>query len=187
MIPILTTGRLVLRPWEYQDLGHANAWHSDTEVMRHLGGVLDRKGSDAVVRRWMSDFNERGYGMFAVCRAGASDPIGAVGLGHPAFRAHFTPCVEIGWRLARDAWGHGYATEAARAVLHDGFDRLGLTQIVAFAARTNMASQQVMLRVGMQRDLSADFMRPIPHATQQQLSVLWKIHGGDVRTKGDKL
>ncbi len=183
-MPTLTTERLVLRPWEPNDLDVASAWHADPQVMKHLGGVMDREGSDATIGRWTAELDGRGYGMLALCRLGCPDPIGAVGLGQPEFAAHFTPCVEIGWRLAKKAWGHGYATEAAREVLRDGFERLRLREILAFAAKTNTDSQRVMTRLGMRRDLDGDFTRPLPAAGGLSMSVLWRIRGADLGREG---
>ncbi|MEU5697175.1 GNAT family N-acetyltransferase [Actinosynnema sp. NPDC020468] len=175
----LVTERLVLRPWRPDDLDAARAWHADPLVMRYLGGVLDGAGSDATVRRWTAELQERGYGMLALCPTGTARPVGAVGLGHPGFTSRFTPCVEIGWRLDRSAWGHGYATEAARAVLRDGFDRLGLAEIVAFTVEQNAPSRRVMARLGMRHDVGGDFLRRFTPTGPELPSVLWRIRVGD--------
>lgn len=175
----LTTSRLVLRRWRDTDLTAARGWHTDPTVMRHLGGTLDTRACDATVRRWEVEWDERGYGMFAVCPAGTSRPIGAVGLGRPAFDSHFTPCVEIGWRFGRTAWGNGYAVEAARAVLRDGVDRVGLTEIVAFAAAANTASHQVMARLGMRHDVDGGFLRRTGPRGRPVAHLLWRIHADE--------
>lgn len=171
----IVTERLVLRPWEPTDLDYARAWHGDPLVMRHLGGILDHAGSDATVQRWTAELKARSYGMLALCPVGSGPPVGAVGLGHPGFRSHFTPCVEIGWRLARKTWGRGYATEAARAVLRVAFDRLGLTEIVAFTAMQNSASCAVMARLGMRPDPNGNFIRRFSPNGPASPSVLWRI------------
>lgn len=168
------TERLVLRPWEPTDLGAAREWHGDERVMRYLGGALPATSSDATVRRWSRELMSRRYGMLAVCLRGTGRPIGAVGIGHPAFRARFTPCVEIGWRLVAAAWGHGYATEAAAAVLRDSFARLDLREIVAFGARDNVASLRVMRRLGMHYDERQDFTRRFETGLALP-STLWRI------------
>lgn len=177
----IVTERLVLRPWEPTDFDHARAWHADPLVMRHLGGILDAASSDGTVRRWAAELKARSYGMLALCPVGGGPPVGAVGLGHPGFRSHFTPCVEIGWRLARKAWGHGYATEAAQAVLRVGFDRLGLTEVVAFTAMQNSASCAVMARLGMRRDPHGNFVRRFSRNGPASPSVLWRISADQVR------
>ncbi|GAB2688145.1 GNAT family N-acetyltransferase [Saccharopolyspora gloriosae] len=182
--PCLVTERLVLRPWEPADFDAVRAWHADPVVMRHLGGVLDSARSDATVRRWTAELESKGFGMLAVCPADGARPIGTVGLGLPAFDSHFTPCVEIGWRLDRGAWGRGYATEAARAVLRDGFDRLGLAEIVAFTARQNTGSERVMNRLGMRYDPSGDFVRRFRPDGPEVPSVLWRVRAGDLGEDG---
>jgi RimJ/RimL family protein N-acetyltransferase len=182
--PRLVTERLVLRPWEPADFDAARAWHADPAVMRYLGGVLDPAGSDATVRRWTAELESKGFGMLAVCPADSARPIGTVGLGEPAFDSHFTPCIEIGWRLDRDAWGRGYATEAARAVLRDGFDRLGLAEIVAFTTRQNTGSQRVMTRLGMRYDPDGDFVRRFSPNRPETPCVLWRIRASDLRADG---
>lgn len=182
----IVTERLILRRWQPADLDAAGSWHADPLVMQHLGGALDRAGSDATVQRWTAELESRGYGMLALCPVGSARPVGTVGLGCPAFRSHFTPCVEIGWRLDRKAWGRGYATEAARAVLRDGFDRLRLPEIVAFTTKPNAGSQRVMARLGMRRDVDGDFVRQLNPAGPESPSVLWRIRAEDLREDGDQ-
>src|SRR6478752_5256557 len=107
------TSRLVLRRWRPSDRAPFARMNADPEVMEHFPAVLDRAASDALVDDIEAHFAEHGFGAWAIEVEGGEPFIGLVGLHHVGFRAHFTPAVEIAWRLSRDAWGHGYATEAA--------------------------------------------------------------------------
>lgn len=158
--PVLTTPRLVLRPWRDADLDGFAALNADPVVMEHFPSTLTRAESDATAARVRDDFARRGYGPWAVEVPGVADFIGFVGLSVPRFEAHFTPCVEVGWRLARAHWGKGYATEAARAALDFGFRVLDLHEIVAFAVPGNARSRAVMARLGMSRAEADDFDHP---------------------------
>lgn len=176
----IETERLALRQWQPGDFRTARSWHADPRVMRYLGGPLDEAASDATVRRWRTEVASVGYGMLAVCLRDSADPIGAVGLGHPRFESHFTPCVEIGWRLVAAEWGKGYAAEAAAAVLRDGFARLGLAEVVAFAAAANTRSYQVMARIGMQQAVDGDFTRSMASGGPVERFKLWRIRACDL-------
>jgi RimJ/RimL family protein N-acetyltransferase len=129
--------------------------------MEHFPSTLSREESDAGVARIESHFARRGFGLWAVEIPGVTPFAGFIGLSVPAFHAHFTPCVEIGWRLARPYWGRGYATEGASAALHFGFERLGLAEIVSFAVPGNMRSRRVMERIGMRQSPADDFDHPL--------------------------
>ena len=126
--------------------------------MEFYPALLSRAESDALIERAEAGFEQRGYGLWAV--EGAEGFVGYVGLAPAEFEASFTPAVEVGWRLARSAWGHGYATEAARAAVEDGFRRLGLEEVVSFTAIGNQRSRRVMERIGMARDPDGDFAHP---------------------------
>jgi RimJ/RimL family protein N-acetyltransferase len=156
----LRTERLLLRQWRADDLEAFAALGADAEVMRYLPSLLTRERSDALARAVAASIQERGWGFWAVEVRGAAPFIGFVGLGDPGFEAHFTPAVEVGWRLAREHWGHGYATEAARASVEFGFRELGLDEIVAMTVEANARSQAVMERLGMTRDSADDFEHP---------------------------
>ena len=160
-VPVLRTARLVLRGWRPDDLAPFAALNADPEVMEHLPGVLDRERSDALAGRIGAHFAREGFGLWAVEVAGGAPFIGFVGLSRVPFDAHFTPAVEVGWRLARAAWGFGYATEAARAAVAFGFDRVGLDEIVSFTVAANRRSRAVMARLGMHRDPADDFDHPL--------------------------
>ena len=157
----LRTPRLVLRQWRRADLDPFAALNADPGVMRHLRFPLTRAQSDALAERERRSIAERGWGLWAVEVTGVAPFIGFVGLSEPRFESHFTPTVEVGWRLARYQWGKGYATEAARAAVAYGFDELGLDEIVSFATVANDRSHRVMERIGMTHDPDDDFDHPL--------------------------
>jgi ribosomal-protein-alanine N-acetyltransferase len=171
----LTTARLRLRPWQEADLAPFAALNADPRVMEHFRQCLSRAESDAFVERIQQHFREHGFGFWAVEDRESGQFVGKVGLGWAKFAAHFTPCIEIGWRLTYDSWGRGYATEAARAALDDGFERLALDEIVAFAATTNTRSHHVMERLGMTRSPADDFDHPnLPAGHRLERHVLYR-------------
>ncbi len=155
--PTLRTERLLLRAWHEEDLAPFAALNADPVVMEFFPKTLDRAESDAIVERIRDLFVKHGFGLWATEVIGGAPFIGFVGLLVPRFKAHFTPCVEIGWRLAREHWGHGYATEAAQAVLEFGFRTAGLEEIVSMTSVPNERSQRVMQKLGMTHDPADDF------------------------------
>lgn len=174
MPSILTTDRLRLRPWRESDLEPFAAMNADPRVMAHFPFVPTRDQSDAMARRIMAKMASQEWGLWAVEVVGGEPFIGFTGLAVPTFESAFTPCTEVGWRLARGAWGRGYATEAARAALAFGFEELGLLEIVSFTAVSNLRSSAVMERLGMQRD--AEFDHPgIAEGNPVRRHVLYRI------------
>lgn len=159
--PVLTTTRLVLRGWRDSDLEPFAALNADPAVMRHFPALLRREESDAAAGRIRAAFARQGWGLWAVEVPGEAEFIGFVGLASPRFQAHFTPCVEIGWRLAAPFWGRGLASEGARAALEFGFAEVGLDEIVAMAVPSNRASLRVMEKIGMRYDPAGDFDHPL--------------------------
>jgi RimJ/RimL family protein N-acetyltransferase len=157
----LRTQRLVLRQWRDDDLDPFAALNADPEVMRHFPALMSREESDALAEQQLDRIAERGWGLWAVEVVDGAPFVGFVGLAQPRFDAHFTPAVEVGWRLAREHWGSGYATEGARAALAYGFDDLGLDEIVSFTTVANARSRRVMERLGMTRDPADDFDHPL--------------------------
>ena len=157
---VLRTDRLVLRGWRPDDREPYAALNADPEVMEHFPRVLDRATSDTEADRLASDLERDGWGLWAVALAADDRFIGFTGLDVVDFPARFTPATEIGWRFTREAWGHGYATEAARVVLEFAFENLGLDEVVSFTATTNDRSQRVMERLGMHHDPADDFDHP---------------------------
>jgi RimJ/RimL family protein N-acetyltransferase len=156
----LRTERLVLRPWRPSDRAPFAALGADPRVMKYLGPLLTRAQSDALADRIAAHFDAHGFGLWALVVPGVAEFAGCVGLAHARFPAPFNPSVEVAWRLAPAHQGRGYASEAASASLRFGFERLGLTEILAFTAATNLASQRVMARIGMERDRAGDFAHP---------------------------
>jgi len=132
------------------------ALNADPEVARDLGGPLSRAASDAKLDRYMDTFGRRGFCRWAI-ETGDGDFLGYAGVMPPREDHPLYPHCEVGWRLTRDAWGHGYATEAARAALDDIFTRVGLMEVVSFTAPDNLRSQAVMARLDLIRDVSRDF------------------------------
>ena len=171
---LLTTPRLRLRPWRESDLAPFAAMNADPLVMEHFAAPLSGQESDAYARRMQAAIEERGWGNWALEEIGGEPFVGFAGLSVPSFEAHFTPCTEIGWRLARSAWGRGYATEAARAALAFGFGELGHEEIVSFTALTNRRSMAVMERLGMRRDGEFDHPR-ISEGCPLRRHVLYRV------------
>jgi RimJ/RimL family protein N-acetyltransferase len=155
------TQRLILRQWRDTDLEPFAALNADPEVMRHFPAPLAPAESDALADWARAGLSQRGWGLWAVEVAGGASFIGFVGLAVPRFEAAFTPAVEVGWRLAREHWGRGYATEGARAALAVAFERLNLDEIVSFTTVGNDRSRRVMERLGMTRDPRDDFEHPL--------------------------
>lgn len=150
----LETERLILRRWTDADLDPFAEMSADIEVMRWLGGVLTREQSQAYMDRAHDAFARIGMGRYAVERKSDGAFIGSTGLmpNHESMLAFVPPYIDMGWRLRQDAWGHGYITEAARAVVADGFGRLDLPEITATTAAINLRSRAVMERLGMTYD-----------------------------------
>ncbi|WP_350281179.1 GNAT family N-acetyltransferase [Kribbella sp. HUAS MG21] len=172
----LTTDRLLLRNWRDSDREPFAALNADPAVMEHFLAPQTREQSDALIDRQLPLIEERGWGLWAVEVRETGEFIGFTGLSVPSFEAHFMPAVEIGWRLAKGAWGNGYATEAARAALAHGFGPGGLEEIVSFTATTNLPSQRVMQRIGMLHDEPGDFDHVrLPQGHRLQRHVLYRI------------
>ena len=182
--PELRTARLLLRRWRPADRAPFAALNADPEVMRHFPRTLSAAESDGFIDRVEAAFGLHGYGLWAVERDG--EFIGFVGLNWTPFNAHFTPALEIGWRLARAAWGQGYATEAALASRDFAFAEVGVTELVSFTTLENARSQAVMRRIGMSHDADDDFDHPnlpaghplLRHVLYRMLAERWP--GGNV-------
>jgi RimJ/RimL family protein N-acetyltransferase len=172
----LQTERLVLRRWRSEDHAPFAAMNADPRVMEFFPALLTREESDAMIGRIEARFERSGYGLWAVEVVGVAPFAGYVGLSAPAFEAKFTPCVEVGWRLATGHWGHGYATEAARAALAYGFDVVGLPEIVSFTVPDNVRSRRVMEKLGMSHDPRDDFDHPtLPASHRLRRHVLYRL------------
>ena len=178
--PRLTTERLILRRWQESDRDPFARLNGNPEVMSHFRSPLTRAESDAMIDRIEVRFEERGYGLWAVERRDDGMFLGFTGLGYHDFAAPFTPCVEVGWRFDRFAWGHGYATEAAREALRFGFEDAALEEIVSFTAVSHSASRRVMERIGMHRDPTDDFEYPnLPVDHPFRPHVLYRLARGE--------
>jgi RimJ/RimL family protein N-acetyltransferase len=171
----LVTERLRLRQWTNADLDGFAALNGDAEVMRHFPAVMTRAQSDEFAAGARANIAREGWGLWAVEVVDGPAFIGFVGLNRPRFEAHFTPAVEVGWRLARQYWGNGYATEAASAALSFGFEQLDLEEIVSFTAPVNERSTRVMRRLGMRHDPADDFDHPNVSGGPLRRHVLYRI------------
>lgn len=158
--PELTTPRLKLRRWQRTDLKPFAALNADPVVMEHFPAPMSEADTARFIAHIEHHFEDRGYGLWAVDHLTSGEFIGFTGLHTPTFDAPFMPAVEVGWRLRKEHWGKGYATEAARAAVAYGFDKAGLDEIVSFTIPANIRSTQVMERLGMAHDPSDDFDHP---------------------------
>ena len=175
----IRTDRLLLRPWTDADREPFAALNADPRVMEFFPSMLSRNQSDELVDRIRGQFAERGFGLSAVEVPGVARFIGYVGLAVPHLPPPFDPRVEVGWRLAYDHWGRGYATEAARAALELGF-RLGLDEIVALTVPANRRSRRVMEKLGMRRSVSDDFDHPkLAEGHRLRRHVLYRLARAD--------
>ena len=160
--------------------------NADPRVVEHLPKYTSAAQSDAFADRIEAHFAAHGFGLWALEVPGAQPFAGFVGLAVPTYEAHFTPCVEIGWRLAAEGWGHGFATEAARAVLDLGFERLGLAEIVSFTVPANVRSRRVMEKIGLVRDPADDFEHPaLPEGHPLRPHVLYRASADGTRRRAD--
>ena len=171
----LETGRLRLRRWRDADRAPFAALNADPAVMEFFPAPQSREASDASIDAWQAQLESRGWSNWAVELVESGEFMGFVGLSVPRRALPCSPCVEVGWRLARRFWGRGLASEAARAALGAGFERIGLTEIVSFTALGNLRSRAVMERIGM-RDAHQDFEHPgVPEGHALRLHCLYRI------------
>jgi RimJ/RimL family protein N-acetyltransferase len=177
MLPTeITTERLLLRRWRPGDRPLFAQLNADERVAEFLPKTLTPEESDAAADRIEAHFQQHGFGLWAVEVPGVTPFAGFVGLAHPRFEAAFTPCVEIGWRLACEHWGRGYATEGARAALRFGFEQAGLLEILSFTVPDNLRSRRVMEKIGMTRSPDDDFDHPLlPAGHKLRRHVLYRI------------
>jgi len=157
---IATTERLILRHWEHVDREPFSRMNADPRVMEFMPGLLSRAESDALVDHIEAHFREHGFGLCALELWQDHSFVGFIGLSVPKFRASFTPCVEIGWRLSREYWGQGLATEGAREIVRYAFGDLGLKDLVSFTVPGNGRSRRVMEKLGMTHNPADDFDHP---------------------------
>jgi RimJ/RimL family protein N-acetyltransferase len=179
----LRTSRLLLRRWREEDRAPFAELNADSRVVEFLPGPLSRQESDAMADRIEAHFERHGFGLWAVEIPGVTRFAGFIGLVIPRFEAPFTPCVEIGWRLAAEHWNHGYATEGARAALDCGFASLQLAEIVSYTVPDNVRSRRVMEKIGMTHSPSDDFDHPsLPEGHRLRRHVLYRL----ARPRGER-
>ena len=172
---VFSTQRLAFRVWQHRHRAPFVAMNSEPEVMRYFPALMTSEQTNAGVDIWCEQFHERGWSNWAVELLETGEFIGFIGLSVPRRQLPFSPCVEIGWRLKRLAWGHGYATEGAKACLQVGFEQLGLAEIVSFTALINLRSIAVMQRIGM-INCQSDFEHPaVPEVHPLRPHCLYKI------------
>ncbi len=176
----IETERLRLRDWSDVDAAPFAALNADPRVMEFFPAALTRAESDAQMAAIRAFIEDHGYGLYAAEEKSSGRFIGFVGLSLPSFKAHFTPAVEIGWRLARESWGLGYATEGARVVADHAFGPLGLDALVSFTAEWNRPSRRVMEKIGMTHDPVDDFRHPrLPPDHKLSRHVLYRLNRKD--------
>jgi RimJ/RimL family protein N-acetyltransferase len=174
--PRITTERLLLREFLDEDREPFARLNADPRVMEHFPGLLTPAESDALVDRIALRWAEDGVGLWALERRDDGSFLGFAGLARPTFEAAFTPAVEVGWRLAVEAWGHGFATEAGGAALAFGFEERGLDEILSWTVPANVRSRAVMERLGMTRDAADDFDHPnLPVGSPLRRHVLYRL------------
>jgi RimJ/RimL family protein N-acetyltransferase len=172
----LTTQRLLLRPWRDADRDPFRRMNADPPVMEFFPGVLASDESDALMDRIIKHFDERNFGLFAAELVDEKSFIGFIGLSIPTFTAHFTPAVEIGWRVASAYWGRGLATEGARALVEYAFSTLQIPGLVSMTVPGNMPSRRVMEHIGMTHEPSDDFDHPsLPIGHPLRRHVLYRL------------
>ena len=172
----LETKRLILRSWTDGDRDPFARLNADPRVMEFMPHPLTRAESDAAFDRIQAHFLKHGFGLFAAALSHDTPAIGYIGLSVPHFEAHFTPCVEIGWRLAAEHWNRGLATEGARAVVRYAFEVLRLEELVSFTVPANLGSRRVMEKLGMSLDTEGHFDHPnLPEGHPLRWHVLYRL------------
>ena len=179
-MPTLETHRLTLRRWRQSDREPFARINRDTAVMEFMPALLTTEESNQLIDRAEAHFVQHGFGPWAAELRANSAFIGFIGLFIPRFEAHFTPCVEIGWRLARNAWHAGLATEGAQEVVRYAFENLKLPSLVSFTSVGNTRSRRVMEKLGMSHDPADDFDHPaLSEGHPLRRHVLYRLDGPD--------
>lgn len=173
---VLETPRLILRRWRITDREPFARMNADPRVMEFFPNPLTAEECNDAIDRLESHIDRHGFGLLAAELRSTGEFLGFIGLANPDFQAHFTPCVEIGWRLAAEHWGQGLATEGAQALLHHAFTTLALPEVVSFTVPANLRSRRVMEKLGLTRDPNEDFDHPkIPIGHPLRRHVLYRI------------
>ncbi len=169
---IIETKRLILRTWEPQDVEAYYEINQDPKVIEFLLGPLSLQQVNDFIIAMNLQYELRGFTCWAVVLKDTNECIGFIGLNYPQWESHFTPAVEVGWRLGSKFWGKGYATEGAKAALDFGFQKCGLDEIVSFTVPANVRSIRVMEKIGLRRDIDGDFSHPklpVDHRLSQHI------------------
>jgi RimJ/RimL family protein N-acetyltransferase len=174
--PTLETERLILRPWRDADRRVFAEMNADPKVMKYFPHLLTVEQSDAMVERIIENWRH-GYGLWAVENSASNNFIGFIGFSSPRWEAPFTPCIEIGWRLAADSWNQGFATEGAEAALAWGRDNVQFPrgEVVSFTTLENWPSRRVMEKLGMEHDPDDDFDHPLLSDWERRRHVLYRL------------
>ncbi|MDB6081403.1 MAG: rimL [Chlamydiia bacterium] len=181
---IIKTKRLILRPWQEKDLVSFAAMNADPRVMEHFPSVKTFEESRQEYQRIIDHFTKHSWGSWAVSLIDGAEFIGFIGLRAIDFLAPFTPAVEVGWRLAFDYWGKGYATEGALASLQYGFEKLDLKEIISFTATSNSRSTTVMEKIGMHHNPADDFDHSLlAEGHRLRRHVLYRFDQAEWKTK----
>ncbi|MBX9585945.1 MAG: GNAT family N-acetyltransferase [Gammaproteobacteria bacterium] len=160
MTTIIETERLILRAWEKEDAEGFFQINQDPKVIEFLRGPLTMDQVNDFISAVNSQGENYGYTLWAACLKETGELIGFIGLNYTDWESHFTPAVEVGWRLGSQYWGKGYATEGAKAALDYGFKKCDLKEIVSFTVPANIRSIRVMEKIGLKRDMNGDFAHP---------------------------
>jgi len=183
----IETERLILRSWTDADLEPYHKINNDEKVIEFLRGPMSLAMSLEDCKNFITETNRRikkwGFGLWAATLKDSEELIGFIGLNIPDFETNFTPCVEIGWRLGSQHWGHGLATEGAKAALKFAFEEMNLKEVVAFTVPKNLRSIAVMKKIGMEHDVNGDFDHPkLPNNHRLSRHVLYRIKNPNINT-----
>jgi RimJ/RimL family protein N-acetyltransferase len=175
-VPTIETERLTLREWYEDDREPFAQLNGDARVMEHFPALITPEDSNAFVDRVSASW-ERGFGLWAVEVRSSKEFIGFIGLAVPSWQTPFGPAIEIGWRLSFDAWGHGYATEGARAVLAWAGENVSAPggELVSFTTVGNVRSRRVMEKLGFVHDEASDFDHPMLPDWRDRRHVLYRF------------
>ncbi len=177
---IIESNRLILRTWKKEDANPYFKFNQDSKVLEHLPRSMTLEEATALVDKTNSKQSEYGFCLWAVELKSTGEFIGFIGLNYTDWPAHFTPAVEVGWRLGSEFWGQGYATEGAKAALNFGFKKCGLKEIVSFTVPDNRRSIRVMEKIGLKRDIKGDFAHPKLDPTHRlSHHVLYRLNSDD--------
>jgi RimJ/RimL family protein N-acetyltransferase len=172
---LFKSDRLGFRNWHKNDLENLAAINADMAVMEFFPSTRTHVETKSFIERMQKQYTEKGYCYFAVDTLADDTFIGFIGLSEQNFEANFTPCIDIGWRLARTTWNKGYATEGAKKCLEYGFEKLHLNEIYSIAPVANTKSQRVMMKIGMRKVATFDHPQLLENARLRKC-LLYKIH-----------